>query len=338
MTQSPPAGTSTSRHRRPTHALPVQLHWYSIVAVLAGTAAVLSIITSCQPTELTGQPLPSAAASVTAPGAPGDGEPARPGTPPAPSSSTAPATTPAQLAPTASTYATSPAPRPSVAAATRPAAQPVAQTTTTVAPGRIRPGATYTGYGTFYSLSGAGNCLYEDAGADASHSYAALNDADYENARMCGGYIQATGPRGTVVVKIVDRCPECKPGDIDFSPEAFATIADPVAGRVPISWRLISPANIGNIQYKIKEGSSPYWLAIQPRNHRNPVVSLEISVNGSWQALPREQYNYFLAPNGLGAGPFSVRVTDIYGQQIINSGITLSPTAVQATSSQFAQH
>jgi expansin (peptidoglycan-binding protein) len=208
-----------------------------------------------------------------------------------------------------------------------------------VTPGRIRPGVVYTGQGTSYILGdGVGNCLYEGSAMDASHAYAALNNADYENARMCGGYVRVTGPRGSTVVKIVDRCPECKAGDIDLSLEAFAAIADPVAGKVPISWQLVSPASIGTLQYEIKNGSSAYWLAIQPRNHRNPVVALEISVNGAWQPLPREQYNYFLAPNGLGPGPFTIRVTDIYGQQIVSSGITLSPAAVQSTSSQFAQH
>ncbi|WP_322748466.1 MULTISPECIES: expansin EXLX1 family cellulose-binding protein [unclassified Frankia] len=340
MTQSPPAGTSMPRHRRATQSLPARLHWYSAVAVLTGTAAVLSIITSCQPTELTSQPVPITATSAQAPGAPSDPRPTPPSTQPASSSAPTSATTATQVPPATTTHSATPTVKPGgSAAATRPATQPPGQGSTPVTPGRIRPGVTYTGDGTFYTLGdGTGNCLYEGAGLEPGHAYAALNEADYENARMCGGYVRATGPRGTVVVKIVDRCPECKPGDIDFSPEAFATIADPVAGRVPISWQLISPANIGNLQYRIKEGSSAYWLAIQPRNHRNPVVSLEISVNGIWQALPREQYNYFLAPNGLGAGPFTVRVTDIYGQQIVNSGITLSPTTVQSTASQFAQH
>ena len=199
---------------------------------------------------------------------------------------------------------------------------------------RIMPGTTYTGDGTYYGGDGSGNCSFP-AGITM---YAAMNDLDYEGARVCGGYVRATGPDGTVTVKIVDRCPECQPGDIDFSPEAFAQIADPIDGRVPISWELVSGAAIGNLAYELKDGSNQWWLAIQPRNHRNIVTSLEILVGGTWQAVPRESYNYFVLSSGAGTGPFTVRATDVHGEQIVTSGITLSPGVVQPTSSQFAAH
>jgi expansin (peptidoglycan-binding protein) len=201
---------------------------------------------------------------------------------------------------------------------------------------RILPGTTYEGEGTFYDGDGSGNCSYP-AGTDVA--YAAMNEADYQDARACGAYIRATGPDGTVTVRIVDRCPECAPGDVDFSPEAFDTIADPRDGRVPISWELVSgPAGMGNIQYEVKEGSNAWWLAIQPRRHRNLVTSLEVQVGTSWVSLPRLQYNYFVADAGLGPGPFTIRLTDVHGEQLIHSGITLSPTVVQSTGSQFAGH
>ncbi len=202
---------------------------------------------------------------------------------------------------------------------------------------RIVPGTTYTGEGTYYGGDGSGNCSYDVGGAGVL--YAAMNELDYENAAICGGYVRATGPDGTVTVKIVDRCPECAPGDIDFSPEAFDLIADPVDGRVPISWELVSGGSIGNVQYRVKEGSSQWWLAIQPRNHRNLVTKLEVlTAENTWVALERQQYNYFVASSGLGVGPFTIRLTDNHGQSLVQSGITLSPGAVQTTASQFTAH
>ncbi len=202
---------------------------------------------------------------------------------------------------------------------------------------RIVPGTTYTGEGTFYFGDGSGNCSY-DAG-NAGVLYAAMNEADCENSLICGGYVRATGPDGTVTVKIVDRCPECAPGDIDFSPEAFDLIADPVDGRVPISWELVSGGAIGNVGYRVKDGSSQWWLAIQPLTHRNLVSTLEVkAADGSWVALERQQYNYFVAPSGMGVGPFTIRVTDNWGEQLVHTGITLSPGQVQSTSTQFASH
>jgi len=201
---------------------------------------------------------------------------------------------------------------------------------------RILPGQTYDGEGTYYFGDGSGNCSYPAGG---STMYAALNELDYENSFNCGAYIRATGPRGTVTVRIVDRCPECAPGDIDFSPQAFALIADPAAGRVPITWELTSaPQGIGNLQFVVKDGSNPWWIAFQVRNHANIVASMEVLVSGRWVKLERQQYNYFLAPNGLGNGPFTLRVTDIYGEQLTKSNVTLSPTVVQTSNLQFTRH
>ena len=74
-------------------------------------------------------------------------------------------------------------------------------------------------------------------------------------------------------------------------------------------------------------------------NHRNLVTKLEIqSTGGTWVALERQQYNYFVAASGLGVGPFTIRLTDIHGQQLVHSGISLSPAAVQTTGTQFTAH
>jgi expansin (peptidoglycan-binding protein) len=201
---------------------------------------------------------------------------------------------------------------------------------------RIMPGRTYTGEGTYYFGDGSGNCSYPAGG---SVLYAAMNDADYEMSKACGAYIEATGPKGTVTVRIVDRCPECAPGDIDFSPEAFDLIAERRAGRVPISWHLVSaPASVTTMQFVVKDGSNPWWIGIQVRNHATVLSGVEALVNGSWVELERQEYNYFLAPSGLGNGPFTVRVTDLYGEQLVKTGLTLSPTVVQTSNLQFTRH
>jgi rare lipoprotein A (peptidoglycan hydrolase) len=53
---------------------------------------------------------------------------------------------------------------------------------------------------------------------------------------MCGKCIEVKGPKGSVVVKVLDKCPECKKGAVDLSKSAFEKIADVSAGRVPSSW------------------------------------------------------------------------------------------------------
>jgi expansin (peptidoglycan-binding protein) len=185
---------------------------------------------------------------------------------------------------------------------------------------RSSPDATHTGEGTYYDATGAGNCSFDPSPQDLM--VAAMNHTDYAQAALCGAYVEVTGPKGTVTVKIVDRCPECAPGDIDLSKEAFALIADLVAGRVPIRWRIVSPELQGPIMYRFKEGSNPYWTAVQIRNHRNPVARFEYLVpGGTFKSIPRTDYNYFVEDQGMGAGPYTFRVTDIYGNVLQDSGI-----------------
>jgi expansin (peptidoglycan-binding protein) len=201
-------------------------------------------------------------------------------------------------------------------------------------PDPVPGGDVQTGEGTFYAATGAGNCSF-DASPD-NLMVAAMNNTDYANAQMCGAYIEITGPLGVVVVRIVDRCPECAPGDVDLSREAFALIANPADGRVPISWRIISPELGGPIVYHFKDGSNRWWTAVQIRNHRNPIATFEyLDDNGQFQDVPRELYNYFVDASGMGPGPYTFRVTDIYGHTLTDSGIPLLDNASASGSQQF---
>jgi expansin len=166
--------------------------------------------------------------------------------------------------------------------------------------------------------------------------YAALNGTDYGVADLCGAYLAVQGDRGLVTVKVIDQCPGCPPGALDLSEEAFARITDDV-GVTTVQWRVVSGPAQPTISYRIKEGSSQWWVGILAVNHRNPVRSLEARVDGRWVALQRQKYNYFLA-SGLGPGPFDVRLTDSFGERVVSSGLTPDAGRVFATAQQFAEH
>jgi expansin (peptidoglycan-binding protein) len=201
-------------------------------------------------------------------------------------------------------------------------------------PGPVPGGNWQTGEGTYYAATGAGNCSF-DATPD-NLMVAAMNHTDYAGSQMCGAFVQVEGPRGEIIVRIVDRCPECAPGDIDLSRESFALIADPVDGRVPISWRIVSPELAGPIVYHFKEGGNQWWTAVQIRNHRNPIATFEYrDETGQFQTVPREMYNYFVDASGMGPGPYTFRVTDIYGNTLTDSGIPLLDDGSASGSQQF---
>jgi expansin (peptidoglycan-binding protein) len=139
-----------------------------------------------------------------------------------------------------------------------------------------------------------------------------------------------TGRKGTVRVKVVDQCPECATGHLDLSRQAFARIDDPVKGQVSIRYRgVVNPAVGAPLSFVVKTGSSQYWLGMLVNDHGNPLSSVDVKSGTSWRALARQSYNYWLAESGAGKGPFTLRITDVYGHVATVSGIKLSPGAVQ---------
>ncbi|MEV4315639.1 expansin EXLX1 family cellulose-binding protein [Actinocrispum sp. NPDC049592] len=227
--------------------------------------------------------------------------------------------------------------------------EPVASSTTTTAPsktaapagdtslaGRIKPGVSRSGVATFYDSNGGGACSYDPSPDPLT---AAMNTADYEDSKACGAYVQVRTTNGaSLTVRITNLCPApCRAGQLDLSAEAFARLAAPSKGEIPITWTLVSPATPKTISVRYKTGSSRYWCAIQVIDHRNPVARLEVQSGGQWKQLTRADYNYFLSPNGSGCGG-AIAVTDIYGQRLAVDPLPVKPDVAQATSLQFAAH
>jgi expansin len=222
---------------------------------------------------------------------------------------------------------------------TAPTAAQTTPTASAKAPlaGRIVPGVTYHGVATEYSAgNGDGACLF---GPAASLMIAAMNYTDYETARACGAYVLVQAADGaSVTVLITNECPSpCAPGQLDLSQQAFARLASPAAGRITVTWRLLSPAMSRTISIRYMTGSSRWWCGIQVIGHRNPVALLEVRAGHRWRQLPRTGYNYFISAHGSGCGG-PIRITDIYGQQLTINGIALLPNVSQPTLAQFARH
>ena len=191
-----------------------------------------------------------------------------------------------------------------------------------------------TGQATYYtSADGSGNCSFDPTPNDLL--VGAMNAVDYAGAAACGACARLDGPNGSVTVRIVDQCPECPMGNIDLSPEAFDHIADRSAGRVPISWEYVACDVSGPIVYRFKEGSNQWWTAVQVRNHRYRIAKFEYQKGSQFVSVSREDYNYFVEPSGMGPGPYTFRVTDIYGDTVTDSDIALEEATEVPGKSQF---
>lgn len=186
-------------------------------------------------------------------------------------------------------------------------------------------GTVHTGEGTFYGGGYEGGCASLDP-VSRDYWIVAMNLADYNEGQLAGAYIEVTGELGTIKMLVTDLLPEGKKGDLDLYTDAFPLIAPVEKGRVPVSWHIIplDTAENAPVCYKYKEGTTQYWCGIQVRNHRYPITRLEyLDKNGEWVEIPRTRYNYFISDK-MGAGPFTFRITDIYGRQVIDRDIPLS--------------
>ena len=177
----------------------------------------------------------------------------------------------------------------------------------------------HTGEATYYDPSVAqGNRSYDSIPKDMM--IGSMNAVDYAGSQICGACVRITGPKGTVTVKIIDQCPECPKGNIDLSPQAFSKIADIVQGRVPITWQIVACDIVKPIEYHFKKDSNQWWAALQVLNHRYPVYQLEyLTPEMKFKSIDRAEYNYFIEPGGIGNGPYTFRVTDIYGHVLLDS-------------------
>ena len=177
--------------------------------------------------------------------------------------------------------------------------------------------------------------LKPGAGVVTTRAHVHYVITEYGVANLCGAFVRVTGRKGSVIVRIVDKCPDtgCVVGHLDLSREAFARIDDIPLGFVPITWQIVSPEMNGPIRFEFKE-KNQWWTAVQVRNHRNPIAKFEYRLsNGTFKQVARTDYNYFVEASGMGPGPYTFRVTDILGNVIVSSNIPLSNPGVEINGS-----
>ncbi|KAF0700306.1 Aste57867_9119 [Aphanomyces stellatus] len=187
-----------------------------------------------------------------------------------------------------------------------------------------------------------GNCgfesLFGQTNSAAQTYFAALNDPDWDYKMNCGrcASVKCTSAECAasgrpITVMITDHCGECAKGALDLSDQAFLAVTGHTPSRYAIEWSFVDcPSTFvsGNIEYAVKDGSSPWWFAIQPRNFARGVAKVELLTHGAatWTTLIGPAVNhidsfYFLttSSSGLATGPIQIRVTSIAGDVVVDS-------------------
>lgn len=150
--------------------------------------------------------------------------------------------------------------------------------------------STYSGDGTAFSdavaNTGAGfACSFRYLNNWASKYFVAMNNAQWDNGARCGTCIRAqcVDPKcpvqnKPVVAMVVDKCPECKHGDIDFSYPAYTDVTGSWPNRLKIEWEFVDCGALidGTISIYPKDGSNAYWQAVYFANSRYPIVNVTL--------------------------------------------------------------
>ncbi|KAJ3047606.1 hypothetical protein HK097_011394 [Rhizophlyctis rosea] len=176
-----------------------------------------------------------------------------------------------------------------------------------------------TGDITYYGDDSSGNaCLLPTV---SDKLFAAYSGSSWSNGLQCGACATVTTSKGSVTVRLINKCPECKPGSLDLSTTAFNKVAALSAGTVSnVSWKFVQCPVSGGLTVVWKEGSTQWWFGIQIRNSPWAIKNVEILKSGNYVSLIRQDYNFF---TGEGAGSsVTVRVTDVKGKQTVLSGLT----------------
>ncbi|MFF0230640.1 expansin EXLX1 family cellulose-binding protein [Micromonospora sp. NPDC005252] len=188
----------------------------------------------------------------------------------------------------------------------------------------------HKGTASFYDAGrSGGTCSFP--GPPADRLYVALGASQYAGAAACGSYLDVSGPKGTVRVMVMDQCVGCGPSKIDLSDEAFARIADRAQGIAQVTYRaVVDPPLDGGLTFRMKGGASQWWFAVQVGNHGNPLRSVEAQgSSGGFRKAARQVDNYWTIEDGIGPGPYTIRVTDVYGHQTTATGIKMVTKQVQ---------
>ena len=189
----------------------------------------------------------------------------------------------------------------------------------------FKDGPVYSGDGTAYgSSTNGGNCLFPAKTYYKDMMYAAINHDQYIDdlgCGLCAAVVSPSNPNKVIRVRVLDQCPECAHGSLDFSDKAFKELTGMDPARVKITWALI-PCDVDINEYKavvpkgspikfqFKSGSSQWWFQVQIFNTRYPVASVEMKVGNEFISLRRENHNYWVRPEAnVGPAPYTFRVT-----------------------------
>ena len=183
----------------------------------------------------------------------------------------------------------------------------------------------FEGDGTAYSAAVANGvgfaCSFRTLSPYYQVHFAAMNKHQWNSGLVCGKCIsvKCIDPQcknhDSVILKIVDECPECKYGDVDLSIPAYDKVTGLWPNRLKFQWDWTPcpPDYVqGDIKMFPKAGSNKYWKAFYFSNARYPIA--EAWLDGI--QMKRQQYNFWTYSGETGSGPHKFTLKSSTGETV----------------------
>ncbi|KAL6768713.1 hypothetical protein ACKKBF_B15890 [Auxenochlorella protothecoides x Auxenochlorella symbiontica] len=155
----------------------------------------------------------------------------------------------------------------------------------------------------------------------ASQYFVAMNEEQWNDGLVCGSCVRArcVDPKCPVqnvdiVAMVVDRCPECSYGDLDFSYPAYSAVTGSWPNRLKVSWEKVDCSAFidGTIRMWPKDGVNPFWQAFYFANSKYQIQN--VTLNGV--PLTRQTFGFWIHPGTAPTGPSSLVFTAVNGATV----------------------
>jgi len=161
------------------------------------------------------------------------------------------------------------------------------------------------------------------------------SSSNFDSAKYCGACAQVSNGGNSVVVTIIDACPEnsnppCQQnpnGHLDLSVPAFNALGFPVGNPKNTTWKFVPCPVTGNVIVRVKSGN-PNEIFIE-----NGITSIaSVSMNGT--QANRQSYGAWHFNNNIPAGA-TLNLTDIAGRMLTVQVNSTAQNQNQDTGKQF---
>ena len=177
--------------------------------------------------------------------------------------------------------------------------------------------------------------------AELPRYYAAVDPGVFEGSAVCGACVIVETPAAMIEALVVDMGPGLSAGNptaIAVNRAGMTLLAPDGSTYVTqgVDWHFV-PCTLSTpaMTFKIQSGSNASYAAVLIENQRHRLTKVEYKIGTTYRNLTRSSYNYWIAAQGMGVGPFTLRMTDDLGQTVEQTGIPLSPGNVFKGQAQF---